>query len=133
MMKCEFEEMIQKEVSQEVFAMYEAMYMATPESVSKQEFVKMLNIEAIPESEEAKARKEEAMRFREGKIEELEMLKRELNEEKRRKAEAEERYFYWKGVNDDEMTKYAKRDIDALKRSIKLIKAEISNLNFIIA
>lgn len=133
MMKCEFEEMIQKEVSQEVFAMYEAMYMATPESVSKQEFVKMLNIEAIPESEEAKARKEEAMRFREGKIEELEMLKRALNEEKRRKAEAEERYFYWKGVNNDEMTSYAKRDIEILKSSIKSITAKINEIKFIIA
>ena len=133
MMKCEFEEMIQKEVSQEVFEIYEAMYLATPESVSKQEFIKMLNIEAIPESEEAKARKEEARRFKEEKIEEIETLKRELNEEKRRKAEAEERYLYWKGQADDEMTKFCFGDVKYYARNIKAIKNKINELKFVIA
>ena len=53
MMKCEFEELIGKEVSYETFEMYESMYMALPENISKADFVNMLNIKAIPESEEA--------------------------------------------------------------------------------
>lgn len=133
MMKCEFEEMIQKEVSQEIFEMYDAMYLATPESVSKQDFVKMLNIEAIPESEEAKARKEEIRRFKQEKSEEIEMLKRELNEEKRRKAEAEERYFYWKGEDDAYMIKSCFNDIKYYNQTIKALKQKINELKFIIA
>lgn len=63
MMKCEFEQMIGKEVTVETFEMYEQMYLALPEGVSKQQFVEMLNVRAIPESPEAIARKEERAKF----------------------------------------------------------------------
>ena len=53
MMKQEFEQLIGKEVSYDTFRIYEEMYLAAPESVTKQVFVQMLNIDAIPESEEA--------------------------------------------------------------------------------
>lgn len=47
MMKHEFEQLIGKVVTWDVFKMYEAMYTAT--DLTKQEFVKLLNIKAIPE------------------------------------------------------------------------------------
>lgn len=50
MMKCEFEEMVGKEVDYETFEMYERMYSVLPEHVNKQQFVEMLNIDNIPES-----------------------------------------------------------------------------------
>ena len=72
MMKCEFETMIGKEISEETFKIYNEMYLATP--ATKQEFVKMLNIDAIPESEEAIERRRKANEFKQGiknKIEEI--------------------------------------------------------------
>lgn len=56
MMKQEFEELVGKTVEWDVFKMYEAMYMAT--DLSKQEFVKLLNIKAIPEDPEVVAARE---------------------------------------------------------------------------
>lgn len=63
MMKCEFETLIGKEVSYETFKMYESMYSALPENISKVDFVNMLNIKAIPESEEAIHRRMEKEQF----------------------------------------------------------------------
>ena len=53
MLKSEFEEMIEKQVTYDTFQMYENMYSALPENINKQQFVKMLNIDAIPEDPEA--------------------------------------------------------------------------------
>lgn len=58
MMKQEFEQLVGKTVEWDVFKMYEAMYMAT--DLSKQEFVKLLNIKAIPEDPAAIAAREAA-------------------------------------------------------------------------
>lgn len=63
MMKCEFETLIGKEVSYETFKMYESMYSALPENISKVDFVNMLNIKAIPESEEAIERRKKREEF----------------------------------------------------------------------
>lgn len=49
-MKYEFEELIGKEITDETYSMYEKMYLALPENIDKQQFVKMLNIDAIPEN-----------------------------------------------------------------------------------
>jgi hypothetical protein len=62
MMKQEFEQLIGKTVEWDVFKMYEAMYMAT--ELSKQEFVNLLNIRAIPEDPAAIAAREAAERRR---------------------------------------------------------------------
>ena len=59
MMKCEFEEMIGKEVDYETFEMYERMYSVLPERITKQQFVEMLNIDNIPESAASLQRKKE--------------------------------------------------------------------------
>jgi len=50
MMKYEFENLIGKEITDETYSMYEKMYLALPENINKQQFVKMLNIDAIPEN-----------------------------------------------------------------------------------
>ena len=49
-MKYEFENLIGKEITDETYSMYEKMYLALPENINKQQFVKMLNIDAIPEN-----------------------------------------------------------------------------------
>ena len=77
MMKCEFENMIGKEVSVETFEMYNAMYLAT--DLSKQEFVELLNIKAIPESEEAIARRAQAEAFKNQIREQIATLQEELD------------------------------------------------------
>ena len=63
MTKSEFEFLIGKEVDNNTFAMYENMYMALPDNIDKRKFVSMLNIDAIPESEDAIRRREEKEQF----------------------------------------------------------------------
>lgn len=63
MLKEEFENMIGKQVTYDTFKLYENMYTALPETVNKQQFVAMLNIEAIPEDPEAIERRQERERF----------------------------------------------------------------------
>ncbi len=57
MMKCEFEERIGKEVTEETFQLYNKMYLAT--DVDKDTFVSLLNIKAIPENPESALRRAE--------------------------------------------------------------------------
>ena len=63
MLKSEFEDMIGKQVTYDTFHMYEDMYSALPENINKQQFVDMLNIDAIPEDPEAIERRKERERF----------------------------------------------------------------------
>ena len=63
MLKVEFEKMIGKEVDYDTFRVYEDMYTSLPESYTKQDFVAMLNIKAIPESAASIARKAERAEF----------------------------------------------------------------------
>ena len=63
MLKSEFENMIGKQVTYNTFHMYEDMYSALPENINKQQFVDMLNIDAIPEDPEAIERRKERERF----------------------------------------------------------------------
>lgn len=63
MMKCEFEERVGKQVTEETFQLYNKMYLAT--DVDKDTFVSMLNIKAIPEDPESAARRIEREKYRE--------------------------------------------------------------------
>ena len=63
MLKSEFEEMIGKQVTYDTFQMYDAMYNALPENINKQQFVDMLNIDAIPEDPEAIERNKKRKEF----------------------------------------------------------------------
>lgn len=112
MMKSEFETMIGKEVTVETFELYQAMYNALPERINKQHFVKMLNIDAIPESPEAIARKEERAKF-------IAQIKQEI-------AELKEEYE----LENSEIERTCYPAYSARRR--KEIKAEIAQLKSLI-
>lgn len=107
MMKCEFEQLIDKEVDDDIFEMYEKMYMALPENVSKQEFVKTLNVAEIPEGDSAIVRRAERNAFIADIKEKIDGLKADLE-------------FTIKYHSDN-------------AQYIKFLKAEIRDLKFIIA
>ena len=121
MMKQEFEQMIGKEVSYETFRIYEEMYLAAPESVTKQKFVEMLNIAAIPESEEAIARKERAAEFRKEIDEKIAELKKWLEMTK----DDLKRYLEWSKEPDV--------DVKIKQGQIKRYRAEIATLKMLAA
>ena len=120
MMKHEFEEMVGKEVTVETFEMYEAMYMALPEHVSKQEFVKMLNIKAIPENPEATARCEANERRKQAIKEKIAGIKEEIERLKRF------REMYKTQIDD-----FEKREYRWYGKRIESEKARIAELKFI--
>lgn len=127
MMKCEFEEMIGKEVSPDTFEMYEAMYSALPESVSKQQFVAMLNVAAIPESEAAIARRAERKRL-------IDRITAEIDEKRAEIAELKkeiENITAWMNESDD--VNYWKREIKWTKSRIKERQQKIAELKLIMA
>lgn len=126
MMKQEFEQMIGKEVSYETFRIYEEMYLAAPESVTKQKFVEMLNIAAIPESEEAIARKERAAEFRKEIDEKIAELKKWLEMTK----DDPKRYLEWSKEPDGERWKV---DVKIKQGQIKRYRAEIATLKMLAA
>ena len=102
MMKQEFEQLIGKEVSYETFRLYEEMYLAAPESVTKQKFVEMLNIDAIPESEDAIERRQRAEARRQelqSQIAEERVRLHDLQDSRKRYAQwgkEEENSEYWR-------------------------------------
>ena len=130
MMKCEFETLIGKEVSYETFKMYESMYSALPENISKVDFVNMLNIKAIPESEEAIERRKKREEFINdikdhiaGKKADIKYFEQE-NERYRRYIEEEE---------SKEDIKLYRNWIRGNNRYIEKLRAEIKELKFLIA
>jgi len=128
MMKCEFEEMIGKEVSYETFRIYEEMYLALPENITKQQFVKMLNISAIPESEEAIERKAEAASFKQMLFDKIENLRKQVKDIERDII----RYKEYEKVNDWDSVFWktqAKNSINYAKH----LKAEIASLKMMMA
>lgn len=124
MMKQEFEQLIGKEVSYETFRIYEDMYLAAPESVTKQVFVQMLNIDAIPESEEAIARKEK-------EAERIQQIKRDIAELKEMIKDTKEdleRYKSWS--KDDE---YWKSSVRIKRQQLERLQARVRELRWLIA
>lgn len=126
MMKQEFEQLIGKEVSYDTFRIYEEMYHATPESITKQKFVEMLNIAAIPESEEAIERKEKAAEFRKEISEKIAELKRWIEMTK----DELERYIRWSKEPDGDCWKV---DVKIKQGQIKRYRAEIATLKMLVA
>ena len=130
MMKCEFETLIGKEVSYETFEMYESMYTALPENISKVDFVNMLNIKAIPESEEAIERRKKREEFINDIKDQIAGKKADIkyfeedNERYRRYIEEEE---------SKEGIKLYRNCIRGNNRYIEKLRAEIKELKFLIA
>ncbi len=124
MMKQEFEQLIGKEVSYDTFRIYEEMYLAAPESVTKQVFVQMLNIDAIPESEEAIERKER-------EAERIQQIKRDIADVKEMIKDTKEdleRYKQWS--KDDE---YWKSSVRIKRQQLERLQARLRELRWIIA
>lgn len=124
MMKQEFEQLIGKEVSYETFRIYEDMYLAAPESVTKQVFVQMLNIDAIPESEDAIERKER-------EAERIQQIKRDiavLKEMIKSTKESLERYKEWS--KDDECWKSSVR---IKRQQLERLQARVRELRWLMA
>lgn len=107
MTKQEFENMVGKEVTCEVFATYNAMYMATPESVTKQAFCAMLDTTAIPESPDAIARRAENARLLAEIKAEINALTAEIKYHTERAAAARDDVKYWRTI-DSEYSKSCK-------------------------
>ena len=130
MLKSELEEMIGKQVTYDTFYMYENMYSALPENINKQQFVKMLNIDAIPEDPEAIERRQERERFVsdikdqiEGKKADIKYFEQE-NERYRRYITEEE---------SKEGVKLYRGWIRGNNRYIEKLRAEIKELKWLIA
>lgn len=99
MTKQEFEQMIGKEVTCEVFATYNAMYMAAPESVTKQAFCAMLDTTAIPENPAAIARRAENARITAEIKAEINALTAEIKYHTERAAAARDDVKYWRAID----------------------------------
>ena len=130
MLKSEFEEMIGKQVTYDTFQMYDTMYNALPENINKQQFVDMLNIDAIPEDPEAIERKKKRKEFIDdiknqiaGKRAEIKYFEQE-NERYRRYIEEEESKEY---IN------FYRNWIRGNNRRIEKLRAEIKELKWLIA
>lgn len=130
MLKSEFEEMIGKEVPYDTFKIYDEMYRVLPENITKEKFVAMLNIEAIPESPEAIERRKKKEEFINdikdqiaGKKAEIKYFKQE-NERYRRYIEEEE---------SKEGIKLYRNWIRGNNRYIEKLRAEIKELKWLIA
>lgn len=129
MLKNEFEAMIGKQVAWNTFRMYEDMYSACPENITKQQFVAMLNIEAIPESPEAIARREENERL----IQDIKTQIAAKRSEIRWFEQENVRYrTYIKESEDTSDIKSYKRYIRANNEYMNKLRSEIRELKWII-
>lgn len=129
MMKEEFEKMICKEISCDTFYMYEAMYNALPENVNKQQFVKMLNIDATPESEDAIKRRENNKAL-------IEEIKQKVKEEREKIDNLKRDTAYYKSLieeeTDIEMINIYKRHISYNRAEARFCKNRIAEYRWII-
>ncbi len=128
MMKCEFEEMVGKEVTEETYRIYEQMYTALPENVTKQQFVAMLDIAAIPESDSAIKRREEAAKFRQEILDEIAGLQKEVKQI----TEDIARYKEYMELNDLDRD-FWKAEARRYREYARELKMKIAALKWVVA
>lgn len=123
MMKYEFEELIGKEITDETYSMYEKMYLALPENINKQQFVKMLNIDAIPENPIAIERRNKRNEL-------IERAKSIITEYKNDIKYYKESIKFYKSLyaSDDD---FAKNEIEHYKKMINYCKSKIDETKMI--
>lgn len=130
MMKCEFEELIGKEVSYETFEMYEAMYSALPDNINKQQFVDMLNIDAIPEDPEVIERRKKREEFINDIKDQIAGKKAEI----KYFEQENERYRGYIAMEESKIEiRFYRNWIRSNNRYIEKLRAEIKELKFLIA
>ena len=129
MMKFEFEKLIGKEVSYDTFKIYSEVYRVLPENITKEKFVAMLNIEAIPESPEAIARREENERL----IQDIKLQIAAKRSEIRWFEQENVRYRTCIEESEDTSDiKFYKRYIRANNEYMNKLRSEIRELKWII-
>lgn len=130
MLKEEFENMIGKEVDWETYELYNTMYTALPDNIDKQQFVAMLNIDRIPESEASKQRKEERAQL-------IAQIKAEIEFNKsliRQNEEQIERYKQWAAeAITEESRKEWKTWAKEYRKQNERYRAQIRELRQVIA
>lgn len=130
MLKSEFEEMIGKQVTYDTFQMYENMYGALPENINKQQFVEMLNIDAIPEDPEAIERRKKRKEFINDIKDQIEGKKADI------KYFEQENGRYRRHITEEESKEDIKLYRNWIKnnnRYIEKLRAEIKELQWLIA
>lgn len=129
MTKVEFEFLIGKEVDNDTFSMYEKMYMALPDDINKQKFVSMLNIDAIPESEDAIRRREEKEQFISNIKDEIDRKKQDI---KHFQAENERYKIMLKDKSCSEMNNDIRGWIKNNNRHIENLRIAIKELSWVV-
>ena len=130
MLKSEFEEMIGKQVTYDTFQMYENMYSALPENINKQQFVDMLNIDAIPEDPEAIERRKKREEFINDIKYQIEGKKADI---KYFEQENERYRSYIAEEESKEDIKLYRNWIRGNNRYVEKLRAEIKELKWLIA
>lgn len=129
MLKGEFEKLIGKQVTYDTFRMYDDMYNALPENINKQQFVTMLNIEAIPEDPEAIERRKERERFTSDIKDQIAAKRADI----KYFEQANERYRnYIAEEESKEEIKLYRNWIRGNNRYIEKLRAEIKKLKWLI-
>lgn len=129
MLKSEFEDMIGKQVTYNTFHMYEDMYSVLPENINKQQFVGMLNIDAIPEDPEAIERRKERERFTSDIKDQIAAKRADI---KYFEAENERYRRYITEEESKEGIKLYRNWIRGNNRYIEKLRAEIKELKWLI-
>lgn len=130
MLKEEFENMIGKQVTYDTFKLYESMYTALPENINKQQFVDMLNIDAIPEDPEAIERRKERERFANEVKDQIAIKRNDI----RYFEQENERYRrYMTEQASEESIRLYRSWIKANNRNIAQLRSEVKELRWLIA
>ena len=124
MNKTNFEKLIKKDISHETFSLYNALWIAYKETVGdeahKKDFIKLLNIKAIPQDNELKAARQFAKKN-------LPKLYDKLKALESRKAEVDQ-MIIWSNKQDFSFVSNYKYEKLQLIRDIKDVKSQIYKL-----
>ena len=124
MNKANFEKLIKKDISDETFSLYNALWIAYKETVGdeahKKDFIKLLNIRAIPQDNELKAARQFAKKN-------LPKLYDKLKALESRKAEVDQ-MIIWSNKQDFSFVSNYKYEKLQLLRDIKEVKSQIYKL-----
>lgn len=128
MLKEEFENMIGKQVTYDTFKLYENMYTALPENINKQQFVDMLNIDAIPEDPEVIERRKE----RERSANDIKGQIASKRDDIRYFEQENDRYrrYMTEQVSEEDIRRY-RSWIKVNNRNIAKLRAEIKELRWL--
>ena len=130
MLKSEFENLIGKQVTYSTFHVYEDMYNALPDNINKQQFVDMLNIDAIPEDPEAIERRKEGERFTNDIKDQIANKRADI---KYFEQENERYRRYMTEEASEESTRRYRSWIKINNHNIAKLRAEVKELKWLIA